>query len=144
MFRWLTENNLAERFDPASQEEVLMTGDEWRAQGVDFALSAEDDEGVDSTRMLQRAVKCFTQAGETSLLALASAQLQISVCKASLGGELTPDNENQVAAAALCGWKAGMGREVRALCAEVTGRVCNPMVFRQQVLVALDAAIGDV
>ncbi len=37
---------MAEKFDIASAETVLMTSDEWRVQGIEFALSAESENAV--------------------------------------------------------------------------------------------------
>ena len=49
---------------------VLMTGDEWRVRGIDFALSvsAEDEgSGPEAEAMLRKAVQCFDRAGDFAL-----------------------------------------------------------------------------
>eukprot|EP01034_Spumella_vulgaris_P047544 gene47544-biopygen37522 len=60
MFRWMVGADLAETYNAANEEAVLMTSDEWRAQGIEFALSAE---GEDTTLFLEKALHCFKLAG---------------------------------------------------------------------------------
>ena len=47
---------------------VLMTGDEWRVRGIDFALSvSEEGSGPEAESMLRKAVQCFDRAGDFAL-----------------------------------------------------------------------------
>jgi len=54
----------------------VMTGDEWRARGLDCAVSAE---GSSAIFLLQSAVQCFKRAKDTKLLHRASAELEMKV-----------------------------------------------------------------
>ena len=76
-FSWLQAKRLAEPL--LFQEEAagqVMTGDEWRARGLDCAVSAE---GPSAIPLLQSAVQCFTRAKDTKLLDRASAELELKV-----------------------------------------------------------------
>ena len=64
---------------------VLMTGDEWRVRGIDFALSvsAEDEgSGLEAEAMLRRAVQCFDRAGDFTLKDKAAAHRALVLVRA--------------------------------------------------------------
>ncbi len=70
-FRWLKEQGLAEehperRGDTAN---LLMTNDEWRMKGIEFALRAEDATEVETIiSRLQTALACFERAVDADLV----------------------------------------------------------------------------
>jgi hypothetical protein len=69
-FRWLTDSHLAEQHPERRGEtaDLLMTNDEWRMKGIEFALRAEDANEVETiiTR-LETALACFERAVDTDL-----------------------------------------------------------------------------
>eukprot|EP00597_Dinobryon_sp_UTEXLB2267_P010567 CAMPEP_0170100792 /NCGR_PEP_ID=MMETSP0020_2-20130122/1864_1 /TAXON_ID=98059 /ORGANISM="Dinobryon sp., Strain UTEXLB2267" /LENGTH=664 /DNA_ID=CAMNT_0010323745 /DNA_START=228 /DNA_END=2219 /DNA_ORIENTATION=- len=78
-FSWLQANELAEPliFEEDNAEEVsgqIMTGDEWRARGIDCAVSAE---GPSAISLLQSAVQCFKKAKDSKLFLRASVELKL-------------------------------------------------------------------
>ena len=52
----------------------LMTSEEWRAQGIDFAVAAE---GENAESFLSKALKCFIQAGESKLVTRIETELSV-------------------------------------------------------------------
>lgn len=56
----------------------MMTSDEWRVEGIEMALQAEDSDGdEDSSNRLERSIAHFQKAGDSKLEARARAQLQV-------------------------------------------------------------------
>ena len=51
-----------------------MTGDEWRARGIELAISADEEDG--SCEFLRQALKCFTQAGDDALSKKVQTQIE--------------------------------------------------------------------
>ncbi len=62
--RWLKRPNIAEPLLNLDCGEVIMTSERCRVQGIEFALSAEGDV---AEPFLEKAVKCFNQAGDSAL-----------------------------------------------------------------------------
>jgi hypothetical protein len=113
-----------------------MTSDEWRVQGIEFALSAEGDVTV---QFLEKAVKCFTLAHDNTLCARAEAQLQLFLMTDELRTvtKLSAEQEPSSAKVLLSGLKAGLKNEVRLFCELLEGRVKNSEVFHKQILMRL-------
>ena len=62
---------------------VLMTGDEWRVRGIDFALSvSEEGSGPEAESMLRKAVQCFDRAGDFALKDKAAAHRDLVLVRA--------------------------------------------------------------
>ena len=74
-FSWLQAQQLAEPLEISQDAEKrsLMTSDEWRARGLDFAVSAE---GSSAVLLLREAVRCFERAKDFKLSRRASAELE--------------------------------------------------------------------
>jgi hypothetical protein len=65
--RWLTQQQLAESQDATKVERVL-TPDEWRSSGVDYATNAESsDSPSQSIEWIERSIRCFDRVDEASL-----------------------------------------------------------------------------
>jgi hypothetical protein len=101
----------------ADESTVLMTSDEWRVQGIEFALSAE---GEQTALFLLKAVKCFESAGDIILTDRATAELQLfnvrKILIAELSGCLSRELQLQVAAAVMNGLRVGLFSEVKDVC----------------------------
>ncbi len=118
-----------------------MTSDEWRAQGIEFALSAE---GESTVSFLHKAVKCFVHAGAPSafLLELASAQLKIAdvVREMSITSDIVSEAcEQSAAEAVLCGLRAGLLSPVKELCGALSGRVKTDCLFEKRIVSVVNA-----
>ena len=63
---------------------VLMSGDEWRVRGIDFALSVSEEEGIgpEAEAMLCRAMQCFDRAGDFVLKDKAAAHRALVLVRA--------------------------------------------------------------
>lgn len=123
----------------SSPEVVLMTSEEWRVQGIEFALSAEADRAVE---FLQKAVKCFTLAGDQQLTQLATAQcktveLALRLRLRDTNGRMSSELEREAAAVVLEGLQCGVFHEVKVLCETVRGAVQYPEIFARHVMIGL-------
>jgi hypothetical protein len=142
MFRWLVGAGLAEMHNSADESTVLMTSDEWRVQGIEFALCAE---GEQSAMFLQKAVKCFTLAGDAELASRVSAELDLCVLTSKLvaGGDktLTACEEQEAAQAVLRALRCGLRDGAGAVCGLLRGRVGCSNIFWWEVVCALKSLL---
>ena len=142
-FSWLQANQLAEPLEILldAEKRILMTADEWRARGLDLALSAE---GSSAIPYLREAVKCFEQAKDSKLLQRASAELEFhlrmnSIKEASLlansggGGSqsMTPSEEKEVAGLMKKLIENQLHSSARSLCEAVEPICCDPAKFNR-------------
>jgi hypothetical protein len=139
MFRWLVGAGLAEMYNTADESTVLMTSDEWRVQGIEFALSADGD---NSELFLRKSVRCFSFACDDALLERAKCQLKHLVLHAQLvrlkrKSVLTADQEQNAARVVLGLLRLGLKSEVRELCRLLCDAVANKLLFVEEVLSVL-------
>ncbi|KAK3250993.1 hypothetical protein CYMTET_39659 [Cymbomonas tetramitiformis] len=78
--RWLSSQDMAEKYISGDPGAARMTNDEWRVRGIDYALNAEAAESVEERiPWLMRAVGCFERAGDPSLGAKARIQVKAAL-----------------------------------------------------------------
>jgi hypothetical protein len=112
---------------------VLMTSDEWRVQGIEFALSAEGDNTV---MYLEKASKCFEFAGDTVLLKRVEAEMSFH----TLMSEITPmstleDKTEQRAMKALINCvKVGLQSEAKELCKSLLDKMAYKDIFEFEIM----------
>jgi len=99
---------------------AMMTADDWRAEGIDVASVAEDDD-IGSLALLQRAIACFQKAGDTELESRARAHLSAieheqEPHRDSMSDVETSGALNSVKDAVLAYLNAGMLRDAARLC----------------------------
>ncbi len=95
-----------------------MTSEEWRVQGIEFALSAEGDA---AEQFLEKAIKCFVQAGDAELLQRAVAEAEMVRVRELLGKHhhsklLSEQLEKEVAKTVASVLRCGLVAEARELC----------------------------
>ena len=75
---------------------VLMSGDEWRVRGIDFALSVSEEEGsgTEAEAMLRRAMQCFDRAGDFVLKDKAAAHRALILVR-TRWLQLSEDNDKK-------------------------------------------------
>ena len=151
-FRWLKRMELADSFafpsaDPAqlvtdSVSEVsvegvgtftLMTRDEWKMRGIDFALTAgssSDNSDTSSAQRFEQAAYCFQRAGDSSLRSIALACQQLELVKHTyfhdlLGQErpLVSTEEVEIANVLQRCLRLSLIQECKQLCLSVESRL---------------------
>jgi hypothetical protein len=135
MFRWLVSAGLAEMFNAANEEAVLMTSDEWRAQGIEFALSAEGDNVIS---LLEKAVKCFQSACDEDLQIRAETQLALTVHTKQLikqrgSRNLNLSEQQALAYSVFNGLKFGYRTEVKEMCSHLKDMFEYSVIFEAEV-----------
>jgi hypothetical protein len=136
MFRWLVGAGLAEMHNAADESTVLMTNDEWRVQGIEFALSAE---GESAAMFLQKAVTCLQNAADTALCTKATVQLQLYNLTVKLTEGVTDitlshHEELEAARTVLAGLRNGLTEEVREVVGLLATRVACGELFRLEIV----------
>jgi hypothetical protein len=119
-----------------------MTSDEWRVQGIEFALSAE---GENTTMFLDKAARCFTLANDVQLASRALLQMDMAgllerLLRVRLEGRQLNDREEQDAAQVVLRAVrlGGMLREVREMSGMLKGVVRNSELFEWEVMSMLN------
>jgi superfamily I DNA/RNA helicase len=130
MFRWMVGAGLAEMYNAADESTVLMTSDEWRVQGIEFALSAE---GENTVMFLEKALKCFTLANDETLLTRCAAELQLVQARlflSSFKNHIINRHEVKNAVKVILeGLRVGLREEVRELCKALQSKVAYGEIF---------------
>jgi len=148
MFRWMTGSGLAETYNTADEQAVLMTSEEWRVQGIEFALSAE---GESTAMFLEKAIKCFRLARDNELQHRAQTELAINDLiathslphTAQVESKLCDDEERALAGAVLDSLRCGGQRDrVRALLGLICPRVQQASWFEEKCLNVFCESIG--
>ena len=136
-FRWLEQHGLADAFAPQTYDSAtssgglahtLMTRDEWRMRGIDFAVAAEGTTEVSrAAQLLSQASLCFQRADEPALRSAAVAHAALlqagSVnCSRDLATGshakcvLSSAEEVAVASTVLRGLRVGLVKHAHSLC----------------------------
>ncbi len=113
-----------------------MTSDEWRVQGIEFALSAESESAAS---FLEKAVRCFVLAGDAELSSRVTTQLALlrlldELCGGGRDEALSVREEQEAAAVVLRGLKGGLTKEVREVVGLLCERVSHRELFRYEVV----------
>jgi hypothetical protein len=130
-FRWLHEKQIAMQLKVSSMNEVLMTSDEWRIRGIEFALLAEADV-IES--MLQKALFCFDHAGDIPLRTRVNILLELHTCKKKLNA-ITNDiilqskDEIDISNCIYKCLRVGLVTDVLDVCDLLCERSCEPRYF---------------
>lgn len=157
-FRWLERHQLAEKYDLATArkrgEERFITADEWKVRGIQFAgqVDSATTGGAEAAEgLLDNAIQCFTNAGDTVLKNAAALQKRLVLCKLKvlnmgtsaagadrIGGakDSAEALETEVHKAIVAGVEGGLFEDTRDLC-ELWAEQLQPEylkpVFRAQV-----------
>jgi hypothetical protein len=94
-FRWLARHSLADKFDLTTarnnKESRYITSDEWKVRGIQFSGQVDTRMQRDALQanveLLDEAIRCFANAGDTSLKSVAVAQKRMQLALLEL---LTP------------------------------------------------------
>jgi hypothetical protein len=142
-FRLLKAKKLAEPFDAGNQgETVMMLGDEWRARGVNFALSAEGDNAV---AFLTQAKRCFECAGDKHLIARTMISLELETLRHRLfTGEISIRDELEAASLLCRSLTIAMPlpwSDTIEMCELLSAKVCDAIHFQREILCEVKEAV---
>jgi hypothetical protein len=135
-FRLLKAKQLAEPFDAGNEgATVMMLSDEWRARGINFAMSAEGDRAI---AFLTQAKRCFECAGDKPLIARTSIHLELEILRHRLLTEEISIRDELEAASLLCRsltiamplpWS-----DTIEMCELLSTKVCDAIHFQREIL----------
>ena len=128
----MNEKQIAISLKVSSMNEVLMTSDEWRIRGIEFALLAEGDV-VES--MLQKALFCFNHADDIPLRMRVNLLLELNTYRKKLNiitNDIILQSKDEIDISN-CIYKClrvGLVTDVLDVCDLLCERSCEPRYFQ--------------